>query len=53
VGALLRYVENARMLLGELPLEYRGKPPLGKRDDSLLKNAYPHDDWYHTPLRED
>jgi PelA/Pel-15E family pectate lyase len=53
VGSLLQYVENACMLLGELPAQYRGQPPIGMRDDSLLKNAYPHDDWYHTPLRDD
>ncbi|MGM0492704.1 MAG: LamG-like jellyroll fold domain-containing protein [Armatimonadota bacterium] len=52
VGALLQYVENARMLLGELPLEYRGKPPLEKRGDALIKCAWPYDDWYDTPLRE-
>jgi len=44
LGAVLEYVENARMALGELPLAYRGG---GK----LVDAAYPEPDWYETPLR--
>jgi hypothetical protein len=41
---VLRYVERARMALGELPLERRG-------DCDPLASAYPGADWYETPLR--
>ncbi|MGC9319533.1 MAG: hypothetical protein ACP5KN_15995 [Armatimonadota bacterium] len=52
VGSLLQYVEHARMLLGELPAEYRGRPPIDLwAGDALLRCAYPVDDWYQTPLR--
>jgi len=44
VRRLLTYVEQARMLIGELPNEYRGR-------GALLRCAYPHADWYDTPLR--
>ncbi|MBT3382028.1 MAG: hypothetical protein HN742_26125 [Lentisphaerae bacterium] len=46
VRRILRYVEIARILIGELPNTFRG-------DGELIWCAYPRDDWYKTPLRED
>ena len=43
--AVLRFIEQARMILGELPLVRRG-------DMDPLWSAYPQADWYETPLRE-
>jgi hypothetical protein len=42
--ALLRYVEQARMAIGELPLEYRG-------NCEPVKAAFPSARWLDTPLR--
>jgi len=44
--AVLRFIEQARMALGEIPLTSRG-------DMDPLRSAYPHADWYDTPLRRD
>ncbi|MFW6156799.1 MAG: hypothetical protein ACOC7J_05720, partial [Armatimonadota bacterium] len=41
---MLRYVEYCRILLAELPNEYRG-------DANPLRCAWPSRDWYETPLR--
>jgi PelA/Pel-15E family pectate lyase len=41
---LLQFVERARMIVGELPLEFRG-------DCDLNKAAFPSDRWLTTPLR--
>ncbi len=44
--AVLRFIERARMALGEIPLTGRG-------DMDALRSAYPHANWYETPLRAD
>jgi PelA/Pel-15E family pectate lyase len=43
--ALLRFVEQARMAIGELPLEYRG-------NCEPMKAAFPSATWLDTPLRK-
>jgi len=45
VRRLLEYVEDARILLGELPNEHRGRY-------DLLSCAWPGRDRYDTPLRK-
>jgi len=45
VVELLQFIERARMLVGELPLEYRGDGDLGKA-------AFPADRWLDTPLNK-
>lgn len=42
---MLKWVENARMLIGELPPVFRG-------EGDLEVCAYPFSDWYETPLRK-
>ncbi|NOZ19605.1 MAG: pectate lyase, partial [Planctomycetes bacterium] len=45
VVLLLRYIEAARMAMGELPPAYRG-------DGRLLRMAYPKGDWYDVKWEE-
>lgn len=49
VRKLLGYVTDARMLLGEHPRDPR---TWGRISELLLRCAWPHGDWYKTPLRK-